>query len=538
MVAINMNLVGLLFAFLVFFQVASSEDLAFWKEKAARDIRRAQRLKIKNKVAKKVVLFLGDGNSISTITATRIYKGQLQQGASGEEYELFYERFPNVGLAKTYCADRQVPDSAASGTAYLCGVKTNYNTIGMDDRVEFGNCTQDNPNEYAVDSILKIAQDAGKATGIVTTTRITHATPACTYAHAASRYWEGDDNMPKEERDKGCKDIAWQLVNELPGRNMRVILGGGRQEFLPNFTSDPEDKGKFGQRLDGVNLAETWLASKPDNSKSFFVWNETSFDDVNPESADYLLGLFERSHMNYEANRPNDTAGEPSLADMTEKAIRMLKKYNKGYFLLVEGGRMDHSHHEGIGYHALVDGVAFEEAIKRASDITNDDDTLTIVTADHSFAFDILGYASRGNPILGVNDIDVDQNGQTFTTLHYPDGPGSHYTLEAINHTGLRPIITNPQSRDYLQQALVPNKWASHDGEDVMIYAKGPMAHLFHSTHEQTYIMHAMQYAACIGDDNTNQCKSKNEPMTCGSMNIMTNYGTMMFIVFGLLMQS
>ncbi|XP_070542772.1 alkaline phosphatase, tissue-nonspecific isozyme-like [Ptychodera flava] len=494
--------------------IADTQPPEYWKEKADRDLQRALRLKQNTNVAKNIVLFLGDGNGISTITATRIYKGQMQpDNLGGEEYELYYERFPNIGMSKTYCNDRQVPDSAATGTAYLCGVKSNYNTIGMDYRVQKGNCTMPAP---AVDSILKLAQDAGKATGIVTTTRITHATPANTYAHSPERAWEG--TIPDSEAEKGCKDIAYQLVKESPGNKIKVILGGGRETLLTNTTQDYEYPDKKGKRTDGLDLVDEWLDSHA-GDRATFVWNTTGFDNVDPAETDYLLGVFEPGHMQYEANRTN----EPSLEEMVEKAIRILKKDKDGFFLLVEAGRMDHSHHDGKAFHALVDGVAFEAAVKKGGDLLSEDDTLTIVTADHSFAFDILGYPGRGNPILGINDLERDLDGLPFTTLNYLDGPGAPEVLDSIKQSGYRPNLTNVDtgSESYLQQTLIRNKWAGHDGEDVNIYAKGPMSHLFHSTHEQTYIFHAMKYAACIGDVPDDCSYRDPPPITCSaSVNI------------------
>ncbi|XP_077982848.1 alkaline phosphatase, tissue-nonspecific isozyme-like [Glandiceps talaboti] len=477
-------------------QISCTEPAKHWKDLADQDLRRALNFKTNNGVAKNMILYLGDGNGISTITATRIYKGQMQENnAGGEEYVLYYEKFPQVGLAKTYCVDRQVPDSASTGTAYLCGTKSKYETIGMDPRVELAVCPDE---DLAVDSIMKLAQDAGKVTGIVTTTRVTHATPANTYAHAADRRWEGIDGLPDEQAAKGCTDIAYQLVNSDPGKNFRVILGGGRRKFLTNETVDFEEAEKKGERTDGINLIDRWLETKPEGSNSHFVWNDMQFKDIDAKNTDYLLGLFEYDHMQYEADRTN----EPSLAEMTEKAIEILSQHEQGYVLLVEGGRMDHGHHYGKAYHAMVDGVAFEEAVKKGGELTREKDTLSIVTADHSFSFDMIGYPSRGNPILGLNDLQKSENGLPFTTLQYVDGPGSKEVIDAIIQHGIPPNLTKTDTadEDYLQQAHVPNKYAGHDGEDVIIYAKGPMAHLFHSTHEQTYIYYAMRYAACIGD--------------------------------------
>ena len=108
--------------------------------------------------------------------------------------------------------------------------------------------------------------------------------------------------------------------------------------------------------------------------------------------------------MKYEADRANDTGGEPSISEMTRKAIELLQKNPKGFYLMVEGGRIDHAHHAGNAYRALTDTIAMAEAVKVALEMTDDKETLVIVTADHSHTMTIAGYPSRGNPILGKAD--------------------------------------------------------------------------------------------------------------------------------------
>lgn len=165
----------------------------------------------------------------------------------------------------------------------------------------------------------------GKATGIVSTARITHATPAANYAHTPERNWEADSNQPS-----GCAvpDIARQLVEFKYGDGLEVALGGGREYFRANTLIDPEDAGKFGRRKDGRDLTSEWTGKFGANSA--YIWNQAQFDAIDPNKTTHLLGLFERSHMEYEADRLADTAGEPNLAAMTEKAIKVLQKNHKG----------------------------------------------------------------------------------------------------------------------------------------------------------------------------------------------------------------
>jgi alkaline phosphatase len=326
-------------------------------------------------------------------------------------------------------------------------------------------------------------------TGIVSTARITHATPAATYAHTPNRDWESDAELSAEAKTSGCKDIARQLVEFPYGNGLEVALGGGRSYFLPSTLNDPEDTSSKGRRLDGRNLASEW-GSRP---ASAYVWNKAQFDAINPATTRHLLGLFERSHMEYEADRPLDAGKEPSLAEMTAKSIDILqaRNGNKGYFLMVEGGRVDHAHHAGNASRALVDTVALSDAVRAATRKSSAEDTLIIVTADHSHTFTIAGYPDRGNNILGkvVTDgaLALDADGKPYTTLGYINGPG-------YRGPAARPDLTNVDTANvnFLQEAAVPMASETHAAEDVGIYATGPGAHAFQGVVEQNVIFHVM----------------------------------------------
>jgi alkaline phosphatase len=190
--------------------------------------------------AKNVIVFLGDGMSITTITAARIYDGQ-QKGGSGEENRLAFENFPATALSRTYETDFQTPDSAGTMTAIMSGVKTRAGVIGVDQVAGRGNCASGRGNETV--SALELAAVAGQATGVVTTTRITHATPAATYGHIADRNWETDVEIPEKQRAPDCVDLARQLVGFPFGHGIDVALGGGRTEFMPADQRDPEYPG-------------------------------------------------------------------------------------------------------------------------------------------------------------------------------------------------------------------------------------------------------------------------------------------------------
>ncbi|XP_048776554.2 alkaline phosphatase, tissue-nonspecific isozyme-like isoform X2 [Ostrea edulis] len=436
-------------------------------------------------IAKNVILFLGDGMGIPTITAARIYKGQ-QQNETGEESKLVFEEFSELGLIKTYTTDEQVPDSAGTATAFLCGVKTKSGVLGMDDRADYKNCTSSTGAE--VDSILRMSKQKGKSVGIVTTARLTHATPAAAYCHSASRSWEGSYNLIQDMVDPLCTDIAYQLV--MNNSDIDVLMGGGRRFFLSTNKTDPElNYTSYYQRPD-MDLVDEWIRQKQaDNASHSYVWNNAGFNAIDPKVTDYVLGLFESSHMQYEYQREKGPSGEPSLAEMTKKAIEILQKNDKGYFLLVEGGRIDHGHHATQAAAALLETVMFDSAVQVAKEMTDTDDTLLVVTADHSHAFMIAGYPSRGNDILGTVDEEVGEDDMPYTTLTYGNGPQQRRNLTGIDTTAFT----------FRQSGVVPKSSETHAGEDVPVYAQGPMAHLFVGTHEQNYIAHVLAYASCVG---------------------------------------
>ncbi|XP_071342042.1 intestinal-type alkaline phosphatase isoform X2 [Trachinotus anak] len=462
----------------------SEEELhaSYWNNKGRQALHTALNVQPNLHQAKNLILFLGDGMGVPTVTAARILKGQLA-GKSGEETSLVMDTFPHLALSKTYNVDQQMPDSAGTATAYLCGVKANYGTLGVSAATPRANCRAAYGNE--VTSVLHRAKKAGKSVGIVTTTRVQHASPGASYAHSADRGWYSDADLPPEAVKNGCRDIAYQLIHNT---EINVILGGGRQYMFPSDMQDPEYPTFTGERKDGQNLVLEWIKNK---KKVKYVWNKADFDAVNPADTDFLMGLFEPKDCRYELDR--DSSMDPSLTEMMEKAIKILSKNPKGFFLFVEGGRIDHGHHGGQAKRALYEAVEFDRAIGRAAELTSELDTLSVVTADHSHVFAFGGYSARGNSVFGVSRAIAD-DGKHYTTAVYGNGPG----YQIVN--GTRPDMNESISSDnnYRQQAPVPLDSETHGIEDVAIFAKGPMSHLFHGVQEQSYIAHVMAYAACL----------------------------------------
>lgn len=159
--------------------------------------------------ARNVILFIGDGMGVSTVTATRILDGQ-RKGMPGEENVLSFEHFPYLALSKTYEVNQQVAESAGTATALLTGSKTKAGFIGVSQAAVRKSCASANGNHLT--SALELAEAGGRSTGVVTTTRLTHATPAAAYAHVPERDWESDRDLSDEARRNGCTDIAAQLI--------------------------------------------------------------------------------------------------------------------------------------------------------------------------------------------------------------------------------------------------------------------------------------------------------------------------------------
>ncbi|MBU1174812.1 MAG: alkaline phosphatase [Alphaproteobacteria bacterium] len=437
--------------------------------------------------AKNVILLIADGQGVGTNYAIRLFAGQ-QEGKLGEEHVLPYETAEyHSALVKTYNLNAQTPDSAPTAGSMNTGIKQRFNLINLGPNAFTEDCSTEEANKLTTFS--EIVSEAGKSVGVVSTARLTHATPAAVYAKTAYRNWEA-------EAPEGCTDIAVQLIDAMEAGTIDVAMAGGARNFVP-MNAETSFGGKSSRK------DETDLIARATAFGTTFVTDKASLDAA---SGDKILGLFTNSDMAYEYDR---TETEPSLADMTAAAIKALSTNENGFYLEVEAGRVDHANHAGNLYRALTDGLAFIDAVKIADELTNDEDTLIIVTADHEHAIAFNGYCGRGTPIeglcMGISNEGLEHNGELetaadgkpYSVVGYLNGAGSVLTEQAGAYFGTRPIATQEEAidPDYLQQALIPMSSESHSGEDVAVYAKGPWAHLFDGTIEQNYIFHVMNHA-------------------------------------------
>ena len=466
---------------------------------------------------KNIIFFLGDGMGPTTVTASRIY-------AVGENGKLAMDTMKHAARIKTYSEDGQTTDSAPSMGAYMTGQKNKNEVIAMSTgtvAVEPDDGTLPNGKSLAKAvnrcpeqgssvaagipalSILELAKSKGKAVGVVTTTELTHATPAATYAHICHRDAQYDIALQAVPKGKGYNPKLLDGIN--------VLMGGGLNHWtVYDDVSNPKG------RLDGRDLR---AELKQQGYQTASTQNELA-QTVNNQK---IFAVFSaQSHLNYDLDRVNKKFdSQPSLAIMTSKAIDALEAQNQGqgYFLMVEGGRIDHALHGNNAKRALQEAKAFNDAIQTALHQVDISNTLIVVTADHDHVMTFNGYAARtgrstaDNPgILGLSyDYNVakeqnayskvladgqmhnpyrDVNGATGTTLVFGNGTGPRLDI--------RESISNEQAfaDDYKQEVGVQlEKSETHGGGDVMLFAEGQNSNLFKGTRENTWVFEQLKKA-------------------------------------------
>jgi alkaline phosphatase len=441
--------------------------------------------------ARNVIFFLGDGMGINTLTAARIY-------AVGEAGELTIDTLPESAFVKTYSNDAQVTDSAASMSAYMTGVKQNNGVISMSGDTSAIAPAADGvsrcANGQAVPTLLELAKARGLATGIVTTTSVTDATPAATYAHACHR--------------KLQNQIAAMMVpggagyNTALGSGIDLVFGGGSQYFQPAASG--------GKRTDGRDL----LAEL--QGRGYRVANDAAGFAALAPSAQPAIALFAQDDLAYDAER--DPARQPSLAEMTRKAVSLLGQRSakgdardRGFFLMVEGGLIDHALHGTRAKRALQETAAFDAALKAAIDEMQKVDpglkhTLIVATADHDHTLLINGYSPRSGKttpdkpgVLGLvrsipdGKVKLDKDGAPYAILGF--GTGEHRVQGSrAGQAGLTDAIVSAD--DYHQEAAVRMKSETHGGADVYLGAAGLGAEVFRGTIDNTRVFTLIKDAA------------------------------------------
>jgi alkaline phosphatase len=452
---------------------------------------------------KNVIFFLGDGMGMTTLTAARIY-------SVGEAGNLTIDTLPDTAFVKTYSNDAQVTDSAPSMAAYMTGVKTNNEVISMSPNTVAtapsvdanGNLTINNcatSNGTSATTLLELAKAKGWGTGAITTTELTHATPAATYSHICNR--------------NAQYHIAAQLVPGGAGFNtalkdgVDVLMGGGLNHFTP-YNSASNAKGRAdGRDLTAELVGLNYTVAK-NRTEMLAAPNDKKF-----------LGLYSKtSHLEYDLDRIAHVAAgtgngvtQPSLAEMTTKSMDILSQNPNGYFLMVEGGRIDHALHSTIAKKALQDTVAFDDAIKAAIDKIKLTDptmanTLIVVTADHDHTLVLNGYAQRTgkttatnagvlglvkNYVTGIFDLDADNT--PYSIIGFGNGENRNAT-----RAGLAITEATTSADLYHQEAVIQTAVGAetHGGTDVFLGAMGMGSSNFYGSMDNTKVFTLIKAAA------------------------------------------
>ncbi len=387
-----------------------------------------------------VILFIGDGMGLQQVTLARL------AGRDRPEDPLAMETLPEFGAITTHSADNLVTDSAAAATAMATGVKVDNHVLSS------------KPDGKPIRTILEAAEAKGLASGLVTTTRITHATPAAFASHA-------------EERTKEA-EIARQYLD----CGAEVLLGGGAKHF--------DDEALAAFRKKGYEV----------------VTDRAGLGRVRTGS---VLGLFHEDHMSYELDR--GATQEPSLEDMTTKAIDLLGARGKGFFLMVEGGRIDLACHGHDAAASVADTLAFDRAVAAATRWAREDGhTLVVVTADHT---------TGGLAITERLDLralrSVKASAEAMATRIKKDGESLTDVLRASTGFELTAeelgYIDTTKSEDALAIFIAHNvshhcgvefyalseqgrhrSTKGHDGTSVPVYSLGPGSSAFHGFLDNT----------------------------------------------------
>uniref|UniRef100_A0AC35TNB8 Alkaline phosphatase n=1 Tax=Rhabditophanes sp. KR3021 TaxID=114890 RepID=A0AC35TNB8_9BILA len=458
----------------------------------------------KRKRPKNIILFIGDGMGVTLTTVARIFKNQRDK--IYDQTPLAFERFDVTGLVNTHTLNNHIGSSESGASAMFAGQKTLSLTMSVKASANLSNCNV--PEDQKMKNrISDNALDKDMNVGLVTTTRLTHATPAALYAHATSRYSEFDVHL----KDKKCIDIGKQLL-QYPANEFKVMLGGGRRGLLPEDVHDPINGTTKGVRRDNLNIIKEW--SEIDDNRHVLLTRTDllnfNISELNKNSK--VLGAFAESHFKYVTDlTPEQALLQPTLAEMTQTAIQILEQTNpNGYFLMVEGGLIDIASHYNKGTVAILETLEMEKAIEAALKEIDLSETLIIVTADHSHSLTFNGYNERTNPVLAAYNIDypteISWDRKNYPSIQFAAGAGFDTMWEKnrfFNKYYTRKNMTTKQFQDpnFVTPACIKNIYGLHGGESVELHAIGPLSHIFSGNYDNTQIAYNMKYLLCLEEE-------------------------------------
>lgn len=387
-----------------------------------------------NDAPKYVFYFIGDGLGAAQRQIAEFYKQEITED---KNTKLLMNTFPTAGINTTYSSDTLVTDSAAAGTALATGHKTNNGVISQ------------KPDGTVVKSLIEAAEEKEMVTGIISTTRITHATPATFASHNENR--NNENAIATDYLDSGVEFIA----------------GGGNRHFVPQNWEFGKSK-----REDNRNILTEF-------SKKGYITFESEeasqdFRDYSPKAGDKVIATLAYSHLPYEIDR-KQTNETPSLAEITEKGIELLSKDENGFFLMVEGGRIDHACHANDVAGSIHDTLAFDNALEKAYEFYNNhpEETLIVVVGDHETGGMGLGFAK--NYFLKLGELkDIKASVEDVLTKKY-DGDREAYFKYISENFGLD-NLTEKERNEIIKAMDIAD---SKEEYDVAIYGPsyyGPVA--------------------------------------------------------------
>ncbi len=400
--------------------------------------------------AKNHILFVVDGMGQSHITGARLFKG-------GPKARLNLESMPYTGIVRTSSYDDFTTDSAAAATALASGVRTYNTAIGVSDPKK----ATDKESSNLI-TIVDQAKKAGKAVGLITTARVTHATPAAFYAHVAHR------------------DMEDSIAEQLLASDIDLIFGGGQRFFLGTKAG--------GSREDQRDLLQEFAL------KNYLVIKtDQEFRSLQMNSKQKILALLGNDHLPFELDRTPD---QVSLKELVDVAIQHLSKNPKGYFLMVEAARVDHASHKNFARHSFGDMLALDQALEKPL-LEDDKQTLVIVTSDHETGgLALNGYApyevASGEKILGNHKRYPQLPLTDHGIVSWSSGPG-HQAKVNIREKNFQ----------HISAYKIPN--AYHTAVDVPIMSKGPGAEKFVGFMDNSDIVHKVIEIMNLEPINTNE---------------------------------
>ncbi|CAD6994343.1 unnamed protein product [Ceratitis capitata] len=460
---ITVMCIGFLMRYEVDSEVSSIEDISYWRDglppeqqlwfdEAIKELKAGLNKNWRLQPARNAIVFVTSGIDTETMAAA----SALLANGTKPQPALSWERFPHIGRLKNSCSNTDLCDPFTVASAILNGVRPRFRVGGLDSSVSFRDCVAALNESHHVKSLLEQAQEIGLRTGLVTTRRVTSAGMAALYARTPNTAWECDTALPLAAAAAGCTDTARQLIESRTGRNVNVIMGGGRQTLVsnvPNSAHDPVDESVCNSQ-DKRNLISDWQLLNVKLRRKFAVLqNQDDLQELNGTNVDHIIGIFANNYLPQRKSQSDQRRQPPKLADMTMKALEVLKRQSNGYLLIVENG------------------------VKSTASVAEQTDMLSHLS-------DVVQQT-----VAKISEDD------TLALVLFTNG---NYVRDAVESSAETDAETNVF--DFTEgSAPAIEEWLSNMATEALIYARGPRSYLLHGVHEETYMSYVLSYALQMG---------------------------------------